>query len=297
MADPHVRRALPALLLGAVAIASAPVLVRLAETGPTVTAFYRMLFAVPLLGAVRVVAQRRADASPPKALGWADLGRMSVPGLLFAGDLFVWHRSIHYTTVANATLLANFAPILVTLVAWAAFGERVTRAFVVGLALALLGTTILMGESLQLRGDHLLGDGLGLVTAGFYASYQLSIKRLRARYDAAQLMLWSSAACAAALLPLSLISGESLVIGSMQALAAVLALAAMTHVLGQGLVAWSFAHLPASFGSATLLLQPLGATVLAWLLLGEALGPWQALGGAVVLVGLFIARRYGGGPA
>ncbi len=279
-----------ALVAGALAIACAPVLVRLSEVGPTVTALYRMLFAVPLLGlvggGVALAGQPALQRSRPR-----DVARMAIPGLLFAGDLAVWHRSIHYTTVANATLLANFAPILVTAVAWLAFGERITRGFVLGLLLALAGTVVLMSASIELSGDHMLGDGLGLLTAVFYASYQLTVKRLRSRYGTLELMLWSSLACALALLPLSLWADESLVIPSLEALLVLVTLAALVHVFGQGMVAFAFRHLPASFGSVSLLLQPVGAAVLAFVVLDEALGGVQIAGGVAVLCGLFVARR------
>jgi len=286
----HARVALLALVAGALAIACAPILVRLSETGPTVTAFYRLLFAVPvlaLLGGGSALAGRPVMRRPKLA----DVAAMSVPGLLFAGDLAVWHRSIEYTTVANATLLANFAPIGVTAVAWLFLGERITRGFLLGLVLAIGGTVVLMSASIQLSSDHLLGDGLGLLTAVFYASYQLSIKRLRARFGTVELMTWSSIACTLALLPLSLLADESLVIPTWQALLILLALAALVHVFGQGMVAYAFRHLPASFGSVSLLVQPVGAAILAFLILDEALGPLQIAGGVTVLFGLYVARR------
>lgn len=286
----NARLALLALIAGALAVALAPVLVRLSEVGPTATALYRLIFAVPLLG---LIGGGCAVAGRPvlRRRGLGDVAKMAIPGLIFAGDLAVWHRSIEYTTVANATLLANFAPILVTAAAWLFLGERITRGFIFGLVLAVGGTVVLMSASIKLSGAHLLGDGLGLLTAFFYASYQLSVKRLRARYGALELMTWSSVACALALLPLTLLAGESLLIPSWRALAVLVALGGLVHVFGQGMVVWAFAHLPASFGSVSLLLQPVGAAVLAWLLLGEGLGGLQLLGGGVVLVGLILARK------
>ena len=68
------------------------------------------------------------------------------------------------------------------------------------------------------------------------------------------------------------------------------AVALVSQVLGQSLVAYALAGLPAAFSSVALLLQPTIAAALAWTILGEALGPWQAVGGAVVLVGVVLAR-------
>jgi drug/metabolite transporter (DMT)-like permease len=67
-------------------------------------------------------------------------------------------------------------------------------------------------------------------------------------------------------------------------------LALVSQVAGQGLIAWGMAHLPASFSSVSLLLQPVAAAVFAWAILGEAFGALQALGGAVVLAGIVACR-------
>ena len=67
-------------------------------------------------------------------------------------------------------------------------------------------------------------------------------------------------------------------------------MALISQVAGQGLIAWSMAHLPAAFSSVTLLVQPVAAALLAWLVLAEPFGALQALGGAVVLAGIVICR-------
>ena len=59
----------------------------------------------------------------------------------------------------------------------------------------------------------------------------------------------------------------------------------------QGLIAYALAHLPAAFSSVSLLLQPVMAAIFAWLLLAEPLSPLQFAGGAVVLAGIYLARR------
>ena len=70
-----------------------------------------------------------------------------------------------------------------------------------------------------------------------------------------------------------------------------MALALVTQILGQGLIAYAFAHLPASLSSVSLLIQPVVAALVAWQLFGEAVGPAQFIGGAVVLTGIWLAKR------
>ena len=110
------RAALIALLTGAAAIAFAPIFVRWSEVGPSATAFWRIALALPVL-ALWMSAERRSSAAAattraaPAALTASDRRRLLLAGLFFAGDLAVWHWSIRFTSVANATLLANFTPV------------------------------------------------------------------------------------------------------------------------------------------------------------------------------------------
>jgi drug/metabolite transporter (DMT)-like permease len=92
------------------------------------------------------------------------------------------------------------------------------------------------------------------------------------------------------LLPVTLATGETLWPQSMRGWAVLLGMALISQVAGQGLIAWAMAHLPASFSSVSLLVQPVAAAIFAWVLLAEPFGALQALGGAVVLAGIVICR-------
>ncbi|HEX6980473.1 MAG TPA: DMT family transporter [Alphaproteobacteria bacterium] len=283
------RIALIALLAGAVAIAFSPIFVRLSELGPTATAFHRVALAVPALWVWLMAEQRRTPATPRRASP-CELWSLALAGLCFAGDLTFWHWSIKLTTVANATLFANFAPIFVTLGAFLLFGERVRPMFVVGLALAIAGAALLMSDSLSLSTDHLVGDGFGIVTAVFYAGYMLTVSRLRNRFSTATIMTWTGVVTAIVLLPVALLAGEGLMPATLYGWIILFGLAWISHAGGQSLIAYALAHLPAAFSSVALLLQPATAAVLAWALLAEPLGILQAAGGAIVLFGVLVAR-------
>ena len=68
-------------------------------------------------------------------------------------------------------------------------------------------------------------------------------------------------------------------------------LAFVSHAGGQVAITYALAYLPPAFSSLTLLLQPVVAAILAWVLLAEPVGLMQAIGGAIVLLGILIARR------
>ena len=277
--------ALAALLAGAAAIAFAPIFVRLADTGPTASAFWRVALALLPLWTWAGMSARREAARP---LPWKPL---VIAGLCFAGDLGAWHVSIMYTTVANSTLEANFAPIFVTLGAWLLFRQRVSRLFLLALGVTLGGATLLIGPNFALGGRALAGDALGVLTAVFYAGYMLAIKSASARTTTARLMAVTTSVAALALLPYALATADVFLPQSASGWLVLVGLALVPQIAGQSLIAYGFAHLPASFSSVSLLLQPVLATLYAWALLGETVGPVQLLGGAVVLAGIYLARR------
>jgi drug/metabolite transporter (DMT)-like permease len=280
-------RSLAALFAGAVFIALSPIWVRVSEIGPTASAFWRVTLAVPLLWIIAAAMRRRSTERPR-------LGLLLAAGIAFAGDLAFWHWSIQFTTVANSTLLANFASIFVTLAAWLLWRQRPSGLFLAGLATALAGTAILVRASLAVSPQALLGDALGVVTAMFYAWYLLTVKDLRARGAATlELMAVTTTITAVLLLPVALASGEALLPPTPGSWIKLLGLAWISHCAGQGLIAYALANLGAAFSAVGLLLQPVLAAAFAWLLLGEALAPVQIAGGVVVLAGIYLARRAG----
>ncbi|HSO72762.1 MAG TPA: DMT family transporter [Thermodesulfobacteriota bacterium] len=286
--NPHLP--LLALMGGALSIAFAPIFVRVSEVGPLSTAFWRLLLAWPALWVWTVLERRRQPdiRCPSRSI---DYLRLAAAGFFFAGDLSLWHWSLRFTPVANATLLVNYAPIWVTFGSWWLFRERIEKIFLAGLVLALLGATLIVSASFQIRLEQVGGDLLALAASFFYAGYLLSITRLRRDFSTAAIMTWSTAACTAILFLVTLLSGERIFAASASGWLVLVGLAWLSHAGGQSLITYALAHLPASFSSVTLLLQPVLAGLFAWVLLHESLGPWQVLGGLLVLVGIFLARK------
>ena len=274
--------AIGALLLGATAIGTSALFVKVSETGPVATAFWRVFLALPLLWLWSSLGQREHHGA-----GFANArGLMIACGLFFAGDLAVWHWSIMLTSVANSTLLANLAPIFVALAAWLMFRQRPQRKFLAGLTIAVTGMVLLIGGDFQLQGTELIGDALGVVTAMFYAGYQLTVTKLRERVATSTLMAWTGLITAIVLLPIALLTGEQMLPVSVMGWVKLAGLALISQVAGQSLIAYAMAHLPATFSSVGLLFQPVMATLFAWLLLGEAVSALQLAGGITVLIGI-----------
>lgn len=287
------RLALAALVAGALAIGFSGLLARISETGPSATGFWRMVPVLPIFWFWVWRQNRAAKQSAPPApppLSWHDRKILILAGLFFAIDIAFWHWSVQFTTIANATLLSNLNPVVVALASVLLFKEQLGGRFYLGLALAMIGAALLAGASFETGGDKLKGDILAVITAVFYGAYLLVVGRLRGRLDTAVIMAWSTSVAAILLLPLAWISGEQLLPATAEGWAIVLALAFSAQLLGQSLIAYAFAHLPAAFGALTLLIQPIVAAIAAWILLGEYLSLAEFAGAAVILSGILIAR-------
>ncbi len=284
--------ALLALFGGALVIGSSAIFVRLSETGPTATAFWRGALALPALALWALLEERRGR-TPARAVS-ALAGSLREPGFFwagffFAGDLALWHASLLLTSVAASTLEANCAPLVVTLGAWALWGERPRAGFLASLALAFGGLALVVSPKFGPRAGGFGGDLLGLGTACFYGFYILVVARLRTRYGSGLVMFASTLIFSALLLPLALAQKFLPDTGHGWLLLAALALSA--QVLGQGLVTYALARLPATFSAVALYVAAIAAIAYAWALLGERLTPWQVAGGVIVLGALALARR------
>ena len=165
------------------------------------------------------------------------------------------------------------------------------KLFLVGLAVAVAGMLMLSAGNFRLRGEGLAGDALSVLTSVFYAGYFVVVARLRAKHDTALIVVWTAAVASTALLPIALMTSDTIFPSSWQGWSALLLLAFICQAGAQSVIAFALAHLPAPLSAVTLMIQPLTAGIMAWIILGEALGSLQVLGGIVLLAGILIARQ------
>jgi drug/metabolite transporter (DMT)-like permease len=276
--------ALAALVLGAVAMGASPIFVRMADVGPFASAFWRTALALPFLA---VWAATERGAVPARA--WSNRS-VWLSGLLFAGDLFFWHLAILATTVANATFLATTAPLFVAAGAWFLLGERIAQRGIAGLALCLIGGAALVGHSYGFAPERLTGDLYGIVTALFFAGYMLALRAARRDVPAGTLSFISAAITSVILFVVAFALEPAMLPRSAHGWAVLIALALISQVAGQGLLAFALGTLPAPFSSLVIFLEAVAAALFAWIVLHEALAPMQWLGGVLILAGIFIAR-------
>ncbi|HRO32605.1 MAG TPA: DMT family transporter [Brevundimonas sp.] len=275
--------ALFVLVLAACVLGLAPILVRLTETGPAAAGFWRFALALPLLFVLTARPGAEGLGRPSK---W-----MLLAGLFFALDLSFWHYGIVMTSVANATVLCNLTPVVVTLFAWMVLKQRPDGLFLVALALALLGAfAMAAGASGQQGSNPLLGDLFSLSVAVWYSGYFLAVQRARTTAGAMRVTFWATLVGVPLMGGVALLLGEDMMPATAAGWAACVGLGVM-HVFGQGGVAWALGRLPASITAVTILVQPIVAALLGWWVFGETLTLIQAAGGALVLAAIVLAQR------
>ena len=275
------RWAFAALLGGNVALAVGAVFVRLADTGPIASAFWRMALALPVLA---FFAWRESGGrAPPRGSLLVAVGA----GLFFALDLMAWHLGILQTKVANATLFGNCTSLL--LVIWGIVQMRQwPRGWqAIAIILAFAGSAILMGQSYELSPAYLAGDLLSLLAGLLYTGYVLMMQRVRGTLGPWTALSLSSAACVPLLLGTALILGEVVMPHNWTP---IIMLAITSQIIGQGLLIWALPRFSPLIIGLTLLVQPAVAALAGWWAFGELLGPIDIFGGMMVGAALVLIR-------
>jgi drug/metabolite transporter (DMT)-like permease len=277
-----------ALIGGALAMGISPIFVRIVEVGPFASAFWRVALALPVLWLWMRVEERHRASS---ALAPASFATPTVlAGLLFGADLFFWHLSLRHTTVANATFFATTAPLWVVFFGWLLLRQRVSRFVLLGLGLCLLGGAAIVAQSLSVDVARIPGDIAGIATSVMFGLYFLAVGSARTRAGAARVTFELSVIAAAVLLVIALAFEGDIRPPDAHAWVVLLALALISHAGGQGLLSVALGRLPTVFSSLVIFIEAIAAAIFAWIFLGEAVSAVQAIGGALILVGIWVAR-------
>jgi drug/metabolite transporter (DMT)-like permease len=284
-------RAAAALAVGVVCIAWSAIFVRWAVgvSGPA-SAFYRACIASIVL--LPIWLARRPRAPSRRALALAALA-----GLFFAFDLACYNTAILNTSAAIATLVGNVAPFCVGIATWLLFRERPPSAFWIGLAIAFVGVSIIIGADLRAHPTLGVGDLLGVAAGVWFAAYIMTTQRARAELDTLGLTTLSIAASALVLLGICLLFRSPLIGYQPRSWAALIGLGLVSQVTGYIALTYALGSVPATVSSVVLLLQAPLTGLLAVPLLGEVPSRSQILGGALVLAGVYVVVRRNQGRA
>jgi drug/metabolite transporter (DMT)-like permease len=267
------------------AISTGAVLVRLSSAPSAVAAMYRVLFTtLPLLPVALIRYREQFLSMDRRELLFACLS-----GLALAVHFASWFESLAWTSVAASVTLVQSQPIFVALGAWALLSERVTRRVALGILVAVGGiVTMSLGDLFGgvVGANPLLGNTLALVGAVMAAGYVLAGRSLRQRLALIPYVVVVYGVCTVGLFLLVLAQGHALTGYGGREWLVFVGLAVGPGLLGHTVINWALAHLESSVVSVSLLGEPLGATVLAALLLAETPTLFTVIGGAIVLAGI-----------
>lgn len=247
-------------------------------------AFYRLLFSVILLG-LPMIWQRPQRPSPK------DLGLALLSGLFLAAHFATWFFSLTLTSVASSTVLVSTHPFMVMLYGYLAWGERTRGWALAGAGLAVTGAMLVGWGDFRLDSAALLGDLLALLGAVTVSGYFLLGRALRQRMDAIVYSTTAYTSAAAALLLAAIAWGSPFGGFAVQNWWIFAALAVFPTLFGHTLFNWALKYVSASAVSVSILGEPIGATVLAWLLWRTAPGPAALAGGILILAGIILYQR------
>lgn len=306
MPEPRSRLILSSAIAAAIlAVSSSSVFVRFAQAdAPSlVIAALRLTFATLILAPIAWTRHRQEL----KLFTRREIILGAVSGLFLAIHFATWISSLEYTSVASSVLFVSTGPLWVALLSPVLLNERLTRAAVVGLVVAILGGAIIglsdacawdaglrcpdLGQILQERA--MWGNFLALVGAWTVSGYLIIGRKLRTTLNVSLIpyifLVYGMAAIA--LLLLMFAAGQSPFGYPAPTYGWIVLLAGFPQLIGHSIYNWALRYLPAAFVAITTLVEPIGSAILAYFLLRETPAAGVLLGGMLILAGIYLASR------
>ena len=274
------------LTFGAMLIGFAPIFVKWSTLSSSAISFYRMLLAIPFLFLLNYALNKRFrfTVKNKKTILYA-----AIASLAFTTDLTLWHYSMDITSVSNATIIVNSAPIFVAILGFIFFKEKLSKTFIRSFLITYIGIIGLIYFSNNYINGKVLGDILCLVAALFYAVYLLVIAKLGKENSLNIIFYTTLFCCLFSVLPM-LIQGGNMIPSSKFEWINLLSLAFLCQFGGQYFITHGIGKISASEGSIGLLMQPITATILAAFLFNEILNITQIIFVFIALFGIYLAR-------
>jgi drug/metabolite transporter (DMT)-like permease len=275
--------AFAALLAGNIAIAFGPLLVRFADSGPIATGFWRLALATPFLFFVGYRFGFRFSA-----LSKSTIWLVIIAGLFFGVDIILWHIGIFQTKMANATLFANCASLILVVYGIFVARKMPSKWESAAVLFAFVGAALLMGQSLDLSPLHFQGDILSLGAGLTYTVYLVLMMRVRQNTESWGALGMASAVAAVILLTGSIVAGEQVIPTVWWP---VVLLAFTSQFFGQGCLTYALPHFSPLVIGLALLFQPALSAAAGWLAFGETLTAMDFTGSALVMIALVLVRK------
>lgn len=275
-------RVVPALILGLTAISFASILIKLCTAPALIIAFYRLSLAAVFYWGLARIKNRPVWQS----LDGKQKKLTVLSGLFLAAHFAFWITSLEYTSVASSVVLVQSAPVFVVIGSMIFLKERPTFLMLIGIAVALAGAIVISAADFRAEHSSLIGNILAMSGALAIAGYLLIGRKLRPRIDT---MIYVSVVYTSAAIVtffLAVLSGNSFFHYNVQTFVFLAAIAFVPQVIGHTSFNWALKYFSAATVSIVALGEPIGASILALIILGERLTLLKILGGGVIIAGL-----------
>jgi len=275
------------LFIGVVSVSFAAIFIRLADAPPLVIATYRLGIASLLLLPFALARSKKAF----KRLARSDILLMFLSSLFLALHFALWITSLSYTTIASSVILVTSNPLFVAIISYFLWKEGLTKPMLLGILVALIGAIFITGGGITISSDMLLGDVLALLAALAMGAYLIIGRQLRSRIDIGSYLTIIYSGAAVMLLVATLVAGYSLTGYSSFTYVMLVLLALVPQLIGHSSLNLAVRLIPVTFVAVAILGEPVGATILGYLILDEMPTWVEIVGGLLILGGIFIVLR------
>ncbi|PWW05235.1 drug/metabolite transporter (DMT)-like permease [Paenibacillus cellulosilyticus] len=275
-------------VIGIIAISFSSIFVRWSSADVAVIAMYRLYLTNLLM--LPLVWRYRHEWMRLQLRQW---GLLIASGVMLALHFLLWMASLRLTTVASSTVILTLEPVFVMLASYVLFRTRVNRMMLIGIGIAMVGSIIIGSGDFALSGDALVGDLLSMLGALAVAIHMMLGKHLRKDMSAFVYNFSVFALAATSLAVYNLVRGIPFFGYEAKEWGVFLLLAIVPTLFGHYLFNWLLKFMNTAAVSMSVLGEPVIASVLAWMLLGEALTIYQLGAGMLILFGVWLFIRHG----
>jgi len=275
------------LLVGVLAVSFAAVFIRLADAPPLVIATYRMTIASIILLPIASTKSMKSLTT----LSRRDVLLLVLASAFLALHFGLWITSLEYTSIASSVVLVTSHPAFVAVISYFLWRERLSKVAISGIVVALAGVVYINYGGFTFSSEAILGDLLALVAGFAMGAYLIIGVQIRARIDILSYLAIICTGAAVMLLIVTLSSGYSLLGYSPTTYLMMFLLALVPQLIGHSCFNIAVRLIPVTLVSVAILGEPVGATLLGWLILDEMPTLNEVFGGILILGGIFMVMR------
>ncbi|WP_282021154.1 DMT family transporter [Planomicrobium okeanokoites] len=281
MEKPAIHPYIP-IIVGVISVAMSAIFVKMTNADSGVTAFYRMLFSILIMSPLFFFKYTHEV----KKLSKRDWLFTTIAGIFLAFHFILWFESLNYTSVASSTVLVTLQPLFAFAGTYFFFKEKLSVKTIVSALIAIGGSVLIAYGDFKISGQALFGDILALIACALITAYLLFGQDIRKRLSLVTYTFVVYGVSTITLFFYIVLKGESFGPYPAQEWMWFVLLAIIPNLLGHTLFNWALKWVSTNVISIAILFEPVGAAILAYIILGEYLNASQIIGGTVVILGI-----------